>query len=95
MSGRKSTIKDKWIGRKSNEPIRNGHVESEMTSHLTTIFSQPIWGEGERGRDRERERKRRYFRVRSSHFFLGFLVIGPSNFDETRGKVDPHCKSYA
>ena len=58
MRGRKSTIKNKWIGRKSKEPIRNGHVASEMTSHLTTIFSQPIWGEGKRGRDRERRRRR-------------------------------------
>ena len=53
--GRKPTIKDKWIGRKSNEPIRNGHVASEMTSHLTTIFSQHVWGEGKKERERERE----------------------------------------
>ena len=31
----------------------------------------------------------RDFRVRSSHFSLGFPVIGPSNSGETRGKVDP------
>ena len=37
----------------------------------------------------------RDFRVRSSHFSLGFLVISPSNSGETRGKVDPHSKSYA
>ena len=94
MSGRKSTIKDKWIGRKSKEPIRNGHVASEITSHLTTIFSQPVWGEGKRGRDLEREKKKRILE-RDSTFSLNFPAISPSNSDETRGKVDPHCKSYA
>ena len=53
--GRKSTIKYMWIGRKFKKPMRNGHVASEMTSHLTTIFSQPVWEEGERERDRERK----------------------------------------
>ena len=33
--------------------------------------------------------------MRSSTFSLDFLVIGPLNPDETRGKVDPHSKSYA
>ena len=33
--------------------------------------------------------------MRSSHFSLGFPVIGPSNPGEARGKVDPHYKSYA
>ena len=65
----------------------------EMTSHLTTIFSQPVWEEGKGGRDGER--KRRDFRVRSPHLSLDFSAIGPSNLGETRGKVDPHCKSYA
>ena len=36
----------------------------------------------------------RDFKVRSSHFSLGFSVIGPSNYCETRSKVDSHCKSY-
>ena len=50
------------------------------------------------GKKREKERKRekgREFRERSSTFSLDFPVIGLSNSDETRGKVDPHCKSYA
>ena len=51
--GGKSTIKDKWIGMKSKKPMINGHVASEMTSHLTTIFSQPVW---EEGKERETER---------------------------------------
>ena len=33
--------------------------------------------------------------MRSSHFSLDFPVIGPSNPDKIRGKIDPHCKSYA
>ena len=94
MSGRKSTIKDKWIGRKSKESIRNGHVASEMTSHLTTSFSQPVWGEEKRGRVRDSE-KEEDFRERGSTLSLNFSAIGPLNSDETRGKVDPHCKSYA
>ena len=32
--------------------------------------------------------------MRSSHFSLDFPAIGLSNPGETRGKVDPHCKSY-
>ena len=50
------------------------------------------------GKKRERGRKRekgREFRERGSNFSLDFLVIGPSNPSETRGKVDPHYKSYA
>ena len=33
--------------------------------------------------------------MRSSHFSLNFSMNGPSNSGETKGKVDPHCKSYA
>ena len=50
------------------------------------------------GKKRERERKREEeesFRERISHFSLEFPVIGPSNFDETRGKVDPYCTIHA
>ena len=38
--------------------------------------------------------KGRDFRERSSIFSLNFPMIGPSNSGETRGKVDPHYKSY-
>ena len=44
------------------------------------------------GKKRERERKRekgREFRERGSTFSLDFPAIGPSNSNETRGKVDP------
>ena len=30
-----------------------------------------------------------------STFFLDFSAIEQAASDETRGKVDPHCKSYA
>ena len=48
------------------------------------------------GKKRERERnmeKGRGFRERGSTFSLDFSAIGSSNPGETRGKVDPHCKS--
>ena len=92
--GGKSTIKDKWIGRKSKKPMRNGYVASEMTSHLTTIFSQPVWEEGKRGRERERK-ERKGFRESVSTFFLDFIVIGQANSVEARSKVGLHCKGYA
>ena len=50
------------------------------------------------GKKRERVRKRekgREFRERGFTFSLDFPTIGQSNSGETRGKVDPHCKSYA
>ena len=45
-------------------------------------------------REKKEERERRNSRVRSSHLSLYFLTIGSSNPDGTRGKVDPHYKSY-
>ena len=33
--------------------------------------------------------------MRISHLSLDFPTIGSSNPDETKDKVDPHCKSYA
>ena len=92
--GGKSTIKDKWIGRKFKKPMRNGHVASEMTSHLTTIFSQPVWEEGKRERYGERK-GRKGFRKRVSTFSLDFPVIGPANFGEVRSKVGLCYKGYA
>ena len=50
------------------------------------------------GKKRERERKRekgREFRERGSTSSLDFPANGPTNSDETRGKIDPHYKSYA
>ena len=69
-------------------------MESERTSHLTPIFFQPVGREESEWRE-ERGKRRRVFRVRGSYFSLDFPTIGLSNPGETRGKVDPHCKSYA
>ena len=41
------------------------------------------------------EREKRNSRERGSTFSLDFPTIGQSNSIKTRGKVDPHCKSYA
>ena len=51
------------------------------------------FGRGD-SKPRKEGEKRRDFGERVSTFSLDFLVIGPSNSDETKGKVDPHCKSY-
>ena len=63
---------------------------------LLTHLDQIGWEKrrnGEKGKPAERGRKRA-FKVRSSHFSLDFPMIVRLNLDETRGKVDPQCKSY-
>ena len=45
-------------------------------------------------REKEIGKDRRNSKERGSHFSLDFPVIGPSNPDETRGKVGPHYKSF-
>ena len=45
-------------------------------------------------REKKEERERRNSRERGSVFSLDFPTIGLSNIGETRGKVDPHYKSY-
>ena len=52
------------------------------------------FGRGD-SKPRKGERKERVFKERVSTFSLEFQVIGPSNPGEPRGKVTPHCKSYA
>ena len=50
------------------------------------------------GKKKERKRKRekgREFRERGTTFTLDFPAFCLSNPGQTRGKVDPHCKSYA
>ena len=74
--------------------MRIGHVASERTSHLTNLDPTGLGGKKRKKRERKRE-KEREFRERGSTLSLDFPVIGPSNPDEARGKVDPHCKSYA
>ena len=69
------------------------HLEVDKWHERTSSLDQPPnWFGREKERKREKERE---FRERGSTFSLNFLAIGPSNPGETRGKVDPHCKSYA
>ena len=81
----------RWI-RGNPKRLRIGQVASEMTSHLTLIFSQ---SRGEEEREMEGEKGEEGVRERNSTFSLDFPAIGPSNPGEARGKVDPHCKGYA
>ena len=53
---------------------------------------QPFEGEGKK---KERGKEGESFRERESTFSLDFSAINLSNPGEARGKVDPHCKSYA
>ena len=46
-------------------------------------------------REKKEERERINSKERGSTVSLDFPVIGSSNPGETRGKVDPHGKSYA
>ena len=69
------------------------HLEADKWHERTSSLDPTGLG----GKKREKERKReeeRAFRERSSHFSLDFSAIGPSNPGETRGKVDPHYKTY-
>ena len=52
------------------------------------------WGEKRGKKDRE-EGREGFQRERVSNFSLNFPVIRLSNPSEPRGKVAPHCKSYA
>ena len=70
---------DKWEEREDNS------LDPCLTNQL---------GGGEQTERGEKEEEES-FRERSSHFSLDFSTIGLSNSDETRGKVDPHYKSYA
>ena len=65
----------------------------ERTSPLDQVFPTGLRRGKEGGDQRKRERKGA--RERESTLSLDFLTISPSNPDETRSKVDPHCKSYA
>ena len=67
---------------------------SSLNPNLDQIGWEKIRGEREKRNRKERE-KRRDFRESVSTFSLDFPAIGPLNPGETRGKVDPHCKSYA
>ena len=72
-----------------------------MASEKTILLTQldPTGLDGGKGREnkerKERGKRKENSRVRSSHFSLDFPAIGLAASGETRGKVDPHCKSYA
>ena len=64
---------------------------------LLTQLDPTDWIGEKRGkieREKKEERERRNSKERNSTFSLDFPLIDPSNPDKTRGKVDPHCKSY-
>ena len=69
-----------------------------MASEGTSSLDPTDWMGEKRGkieREKKEEREMRNSRERESTFSLDFSAIDPSNSGETRGKVDPHCKSYA
>ena len=65
-------------------------MASERTSSL-----DPNRFRRERQERENREKGRRDFRESVSTLSLDFPAIDLSNPGETRGKVGPHCKSYA
>ena len=67
----------------------------QVRGHQVDSYLLPNSLGGKMEREKKRKEKEREFRERDSTFSLNFPVIGPSNSDETRGKVDPRCKSYA
>ena len=62
----------------------------ERTSPLDPSSPNQFWE-----KEKEGEKKESFLRERVSIFSLNFPVIGSAASGETRGKVDPHCKSYA
>ena len=68
-------------------------MASERTILLTNL--DPTGLGGKKGKRERKREKGREFRERDSTFSLDFQAIDSSNSGETRGKVDPHCKSYA
>ena len=68
-----------------------------VLSHLTNLTQSIEWGEKREKieREKEKDREKRGILERNSTFSLDFPVSHPSNFGKTRGKVTPHCKSYA
>ena len=67
----------------------------KVRGHQVDSYLLPNGLGGKIEREKKRKEKGREFRERGSTFSLDFLVIRPSNLGETRGKVDPHYKSYA
>ena len=83
-------IRDRVKSKSTNEGLTCGkRKDNSLDPCLTNQF-----GGGERKRRKERNRGES-FREREYTLSLDFPTIGPSNPDETRGKVDPHYKIYA
>ena len=90
-------MKDMWQHMdKGLGVIQGDNLECDMwqVSEQVILTHPDQIGWEKRRRERERGRNRA-FRVRSSHFSLHFPKIGSSNPCEIKGKVNPHCKSYA
>ena len=62
----------------------------ERTNPLDPSSPDRLWE-----KEKEREKKESFCRERVSTFSLNFPMIRPMVPGETRGKVAPHCKSYA
>ena len=82
-------IREKVKSKSTNEGLTSGkRKDNSLNQCLTNLL-----GGGEQTERGEKEEEES-FRMRSSHFSLDFPAIGPSNPDETKDKVGPHCKSY-
>ena len=71
----------------------NGRLKSGMRGQvlLTHALTNQFEGRG----NQEMREKREELLEREALTSLDLPAIGQSNPAETRGKVDPHCKSYA
>ena len=92
MNGRKSTIKEKWMGCNPKSHLEVDKWQEREDNSLDPCLTNQ-WGGGEQTERGEREEEES-FRERSSHFSLDFPAIGSSNLGKARGKVDSHCKGY-
>ena len=83
-------IRDKVKSKSTDEGLTCGkRKDNSLDPCLTNQFGR------RESKPRKEGEKMRDFRERVSTFSLDVPVIGSSNSDETRGKVDPHGKGYA
>ena len=66
----------------------------QVRGHQVDSYPLPNGLGGKIEKEKKRKEKGREFRVRGSTFSLDFPAIDPLNHGKTRGKVDPHYKSY-
>ena len=55
--GRKSTIKDKWIGCNPKSHLEVDKWQEGEDNSLDPLLTQPVWGEGKEKRWRKRRRE--------------------------------------